>query len=267
MPKARVNGIDLHYRFEGASRGEVIVFVNGLLTDTSSWEQHVPYFEDEYRLLLYDSRGQGESDKPEGPYSVNQHADDLAGLLEELDVPRANFVGLSNGGSALLPLVMDHPDRVKSIVLADAYAYVDKILEAKIDAWLEAARVSSELRFLVATPYVWGNTFLEENQDLFEYFEEEAKKAPQEATVNLIEGAKIFELPGSLDAISSPALVIVGEKDILTPPEYSRHIASRIPEGTLSVIPDAGHASAIERPEEFCERVLSFLKRRFNYGA
>lgn len=261
MPKAHVNGIDLHYQLEGASEGEVIVFVNGLLTDTSSWAQHLPYFEDDYRLLLYDSRGQGKSHKPEGPYSVNQHAEDLAALLEELDIATAHFVGLSNGGSALLPLAVEHPDKVDSLIVADAYASVDTILEAKIDAWLEAARVSSELRFLVATPYVWSNTFLEENPDLFEYFKKEAHKAPQRATINLIEGAKLLELPGKLETISSPALVVVGEEDILTPPEYSRYIASELPRGNLSVIPDAGHASVIEKPEPFCSRVLSFLDK------
>lgn len=260
MPKVHVNGIDLHYEFKGNPEGSTVVFVNGLLTDTNSWAQHVPYFEDEYRLLLFDSRGQGQSEKPEGPYSVNHHAEDLAALLKELDITTANFVGLSNGGTELLPLALNNPELVNSIVLSDAYAYVDTILEAKIDAWLEAARVSPELRFLVATPYVWGNTFLEENQDLFKHFKQAAHEAPQKATEYLIEGAKLFELPGPLEEISSPALIVVGEEDILTPPEYSRYIASRLPNGRLTILDDAGHASAIERAEEFCHRVLDFFE-------
>ncbi|MBS3788158.1 alpha/beta fold hydrolase [Candidatus Bipolaricaulota bacterium] len=260
MAKVKVNGIDLYYEFKGNPEGKVVVFVNGLLTDTNSWAQHVPYFEDEYQILLFDSRGQGKSDKPEGPYSVNQHANDLAELLQKLEISQANFVGLSNGGTALLPLALNHPKLVHSIVLADAYSYVDAILEAKIDAWLEAARVSPELRFLVATPYVWGNTFLEENQELFDQFREAAHEAPQEATENLIEGAKLLELPDSIKKITAPGLIVVGEKDILTPPEYSRYIASRLPNGKLTILEDAGHASAIERAEKFCHRVLDFFE-------
>lgn len=260
MAKVKVNGIDLYYEFKGNPKGKVVVFVNGLLTDTNSWAQHVPYFEGEYQILLFDSRGQGKSEKPEGPYSVNQHAEDLAKLLQKLDISQANFVGLSNGGTELLPLALNHPKLVNSIVLADAYSYVDPILEAKIDAWLEAARVSPELRFLVATPYVWGNTFLEENQELFDQFREAAHEAPQEATEYLIEGAKLLELPDSIKKITSPGLIVVGEKDILTPPEYSRHIASRLPNGKLTILEDAGHASAIEQADEFCHRVQDFFE-------
>lgn len=259
MPKAPVNGIELHYEFKGNPEGETVVFVNGLLTDTESWAQHVPYFEDDYRILLFDSRGQGKSDKPEGPYSVNQHAEDLAALMEKLEVTRANFVGLSNGGTELLPLALKRPGLVNSIVLTDAYSYVDAILEAKIDAWLEAARVSPELRFLVATPYVWGGTFLENNQELFEQFKEAAHQAPQKATENLIEGAKLFELPAPLEKIKAPALIVVGEKDILTPPEYSRCMENRIPNSQLAIIDDAGHASAIESAEVFSNLVLDFF--------
>ncbi|MBS3786768.1 alpha/beta fold hydrolase [Candidatus Bipolaricaulota bacterium] len=259
MAKAHVNGIDLHYELRGDPEAETVVMVNGLLTDTESWAQHVPYFEDDYQVLLFDSRGQGKSDKPEGPYSVNQHAEDLAALLEELCISQGNFLGLSNGGTELLPFALEHPHLVNSLVLADSYAYVDAILEAKIDAWLEAARVSPELRFLVATPYVWGGTFLENNQELFEQFKEAAHEAPQEATENLIEGAKILELPEPIENITAPALIVVGEKDILTPPEYSRYMASRIPDGRLKIIEDAGHASAIERADVFCNQVLDFL--------
>ncbi|MFB6290400.1 MAG: alpha/beta fold hydrolase [Candidatus Bipolaricaulia bacterium] len=260
MSKAHVNGIDLHYEIKGNSEANTVVFVNGLLTDTASWAQHIPYFEDDYRLILFDARGQGQSEKPEGPYSVNQHAEDLAALMDELDITSANFVGLSNGGTELLPLTMEHPDLVNSMVLADAYSYVDAILEAKIHAWLEAARVSPELRFLVATPYVWGGTFLENNQELFEEFKEAAHEAPQKATENLIEGAKLLELPDKLENIHTPALIVVGEKDILTPPEYSRYMESHMPNARLTVIDDAGHASAIERAETFSRRVKEFLE-------
>lgn len=259
MANAHVNGIDLHYEIKGNPEGEDVVFVNGLLTDTESWAQHVPYFEDDYRLFLFDARGQGQSEKPEGPYSVNQHAEDLAALMEELGVSSANFVGLSNGGTELIPLAMEYPELVNSMVLADAYSYVDAILEAKIDAWLEAARVSPELRFLVATPFVWGGAFLENNQELFKEFKEAAEEAPQKATENLIEGAKLLELPDKIENVETPALIIVGEKDILTPPEYSRYMESRMPNATLSVIDDSGHASPIERADTFSLQVKDFL--------
>lgn len=261
MPKVKVDSIQLYYEFKGQKRGDTIVFVNGLLTNTESWSQHIPFFEDDYRILLYDCRGQGRSDKPPGPYLIKQHAKDLAALLNKLEIEKASFIGLSSGGAALLHLALDHPRLVKKLIVADAYSLVDAILKAKIDAWVEAAKISSELRFLVATPYVWSNAFLEENQHLFKVFEEKAKDFPQDTAVNLIEGAKHQEINDRVCDIEAPTLIVVGEEDILTPVRYSREMHKKISGSKLEIIPKAGHASAIERADIFCGLVTEFLER------
>ncbi len=260
MPEAWVNGVRLYYELRGPEEGEPLVFVNGLLTDLNSWAQHVPAFEDKYRILLYDARGQGRSEKPLGPYPIRQHAQDLAALLDLLGIKQANLVGLSNGGAALLHLAIERPDLVKKLVIADGYSHVDAILEAKLEAWLAAARISSELRFLVATPLVWSNRFLEENRGLFNYFKERAARFPREAAVNLIAGAKEQDVSDRLGEIRAPVLIIVGEEDILTPVKHARFMHERIPNSQLYIIPEAGHAAPIEQPEPFNRAVREFLE-------
>jgi 3-oxoadipate enol-lactonase len=260
MPEARVNGVRLYYELRGPEEGEPLVFVNGLLTDTNSWAQHVPAFEDRYRILLYDARGQGRSEKPPGPYPIRLHAQDLAALLDLLQIKQANCVGLSNGGAALLSLAIERPDLVKRLIIADGYSHVDAILEAKLEAWVAAAKISSELRFLVATPYVWSNRFLEENRELFGYFKERAAQFPKEAAVNLIAGAKEQDVSDRLGEIRAPTLIVVGEEDILTPVKHARFMHERIPNSQLYIIPEAGHASPIERPELFNRVVREFLE-------
>lgn len=260
MPEAEVNGVRLYYELRGPEGGEPLVFVNGLLTDTNSWAQHVPAFEDRYRLLLYDARGQGRSERPPGPYPIRLHAQDLAALLDHLKIERANLIGLSNGGAALLTLAIERPDLVKKLVIADGYSHVDVILEAKLEAWLAASKISSELRFLVATPYVWSNRFLEENRELFSYFQEKAAEFPQEAAIDLIAGAKEQNVSTRLGEIEVPTLIVVGKEDILTPVEHAQFMHEKIPDSELYIIPKAGHAAPLERPGLFNSRVREFLE-------
>jgi len=259
MPKATVNGVQLYYELRGPEGGEPLVLVNGLLTDTNSWAQHVPAFEDRYRILLYDARGQGKSEKPPGPYPIGLHAQDLAALLDHLKIEGANLIGLSNGGAALLDLVLERPDLVKRMVIADGYSYVSALLKAELEAWLAAARLSSELRFLVATPYVWSNRFLEENRELFGYFKEKAAQFPKEAAISLIAGAKEQDVSDHLGEIRIPTLIVVGEEDILTPVSQAKFIHERIPRSKLYIVPEAGHAAPLERPDLFNKRVQEFL--------
>ncbi len=260
MSEAEVNGVRLYYELCGPQEGQPLVFVNGLLTDTRSWAQHVPAFENRYRILLYDARGQGRSEKPPGPYPIALHARDLAALLDHLNMGRANLVGLSNGGAALLCLALERPDLAKKLVVADGYSHVDALLEAKLEAWVAAARISSELRFLVATPYVWGNRFLEKNKELFDLFKEKAEEFPQEAAVNLIAGAKEQHTSDRLGEIRAPTLIVVGEEDILTPLKHARFIHERIPGSKLFVIPQGGHAAPLEQPGMFTRAVREFLQ-------
>lgn len=260
MPETRVNGVQLWYELRGPKDGEPLVFVNGLLTDANSWAQQVPAFEDKYKVLLYDARGQGRSEKPPGPYPVRLHAQDLVALLDRLQIKRAHLVGLSNGGAALLHLALERPDLVKKLVIVGGYSHVDPILEAKLEAWLAAARISSELRFLVATPYVWSNRFLERNRELFNYFKKRAAEFPKEAAINLIVGAKEQDITERLGEIRAPTLIVVGEEDILTPVKYARLMQERIPNAQLYIIPEAGHAVPLEQPELFNRVVREFLE-------
>lgn len=261
MPLANVNGVNLYYELSGNERGKTVVFVNGLLADTSSWAQHIPFFEGTYRLVTYDARGQGRSDKPPGPYPIELHARDLTALLDDhLGIPRASFVGLSNGGAALLRLAVERPDLVERLVVADGYSHVDNILEAKLDAWARAAEISSDLRFAVAVPYVWSNKFLGENKELFAAFRDKASVFPKEAALSLIEGAKDHDVSDRLKEVSAPTLIAVGEDDLLTPVRHAEEMHRAISGSRLLVIPNAGHAAPIEQPDLFSRAVIEFLE-------
>src|SRR5690348_16730122 len=117
MPKIQLDDIELYYEWQGNPDGPALVFVNGLLTDTSSWKGHLPFFTDRYHCLVYDCRGQGQSSKPDQVYETRLHAADLAGLVVGLGIERAHVLGLSNGGAAALQFAAAHPERVGGLAV------------------------------------------------------------------------------------------------------------------------------------------------------
>ncbi len=262
MPTALINNLNLFYQWHGNTAGSVVVFVNGLLTDTSSWEAHLAHFTDRYRCLVYDCRGQGRSDKPDQIYETAQHAADLAGLLDALGVARAHLVGLSNGGAACLTFAAAQPERVQSLTVAGAYAAVDTILRAKLFSWIRAMEAGgSPVRFDVALPWVWGGAFLAEKYEALQGFREKGVNLPQAPARNLIAGALVHDCRAGLPTITAPTLVIVGEDDVLTPPKLAREIAAGVPHGELQIMPECGHAAALEDVAGFCDRVEGFIRR------
>ena len=256
---ARVRGIDIYYEVKGEGE-KWLIFLNGLLADTTSWSQITHRFIQHYKVLLYDCRGQGRSQKPEGIYYLEEHEKDLVALMDFLGIEKASLIGLSSGGAVSLRVACHFPERVEKVVAAGAYGYVDEILWFKLDAWAEAARISSALRFKVALPLVWGRWFLKENKETLEIFREKAEAFPKEAAWSLIEGAKYQDIMDELESIQAPVLLLVGEEDILTPVRYSVDMGKRLKKAEVELIKKAGHACSIERPEEFSSKVLVFLR-------
>ncbi|PRP96594.1 putative non-heme bromoperoxidase BpoC [Enhygromyxa salina] len=266
MPHARVGEVSLHYERAGSwgrdPHAPVVVFVNGLLTELGSWAAHLPHFA-HYRCLMWDCRGQGLSDKPAvSEYTVADHARDLAGLLDLLELrdPVA-LVGLSNGAATALSFAAAQPERVRALVVSGAYARVDRALELKLRSWIQAMHAGGGgLRFDVATPWVFGPQFLAENWASLALFRERAMSLDLGAAQRLIAGALLHHLDDAqLGRIRAATLVNVGEDDVLTPPSMARTLAAAIPGARLELLAEAGHAGALERVEAFCDQALGFL--------
>jgi len=261
MSFSTVNDIRLFYELHGPADGFPVVFINGLTADTSSWLFQVPAFAGQWRVLLYDCRGQGRSDKPSGPYPTMQHVQDLLGLLDALGLERAHIVGLSNGGAVAMNFAADHPERVAHLVLSDTFAHGDALMESKLASWLAAVEAGGALlRFDVATPWVWGRDFLAGQADILAQMRAKASQANQDAVCALIQGIQGYDITSRLPDIQSPTLVLVGEEDVLTPPWYARELAQEIRDARLVIVPEAGHALPIEQPMVFNALVLSFLQ-------
>jgi pimeloyl-ACP methyl ester carboxylesterase len=140
MGKVKIDSIELYYEEHGS--GDPLLLIMGLAADSVAWMFQIPAFAERYRTIVFDNRGVGRSDKPPGPYSIHQMANDTAGLLDALGIERAHVVGVSMGGMIAQELALNHPQRVRGLVLACTYPEPDADVERQREFSLKQFRGS-----------------------------------------------------------------------------------------------------------------------------
>jgi 3-oxoadipate enol-lactonase len=259
MPRLSVNSIDLNYELEG--NGSVVVFINGLTMDVNGWYFQVQEFSKRHRVLRYDCRGQGKSDKPDMEYSQPMHAEDLKKLMDKLAIQKAHVVGLSNGGMIAQHFALNFPEKVGALVLVDTCSYIDTLLDSIITLWIKATQIGgSDFRYDVSIPFIFSEGFIKQNKEILAQMKKISLEInPANAVINLAQGSLKHNTNDRLSEIKAPTLIIVGEEDILIPMKYSILLNERIKGSRLSIIKGSGHAPSIEKPEAFNRIVLDFL--------
>ena len=263
MPRIEANGIQIYYELHGPAEAEVLVLSNGILMSTASWAYQTPVLSRDVRLLLYDCRGMWQSDHPPGPYSMAQHADDLAALLDGLGINQAHIGGTSYGAEVGMVFALMYPERTRSLIITSAVSQIDPILEGLIGGWIAAARAKDpDLFFQVVYPLTFSEPWIAANQALLDQARERYKTIDFEAMLSLLLSFSELDITAELGQISAPTLVAVGELDMLKPRRYSQIIAQEIPEAELALIPGAGHAALWEQAELFNSLILGFLTKQ-----
>ncbi|CAM2069831.1 Alpha/beta fold hydrolase [Sulfidibacter corallicola] len=253
----------LPYRIEGNPRGPALVLLNGLFADYTSWDGAMAHLED-YHVLRYDGRGQGDAPKPPGPYGPEVLVADLKDLLDALDWPPTALLGISNGGRLALAFAAAYPERVRAVVAVGCYAAPTRLLRLKLSSWLAAHRVGGpEHRFDVAAPWIWSEAALSLGADLVQMYRSRAALLDPTAVEGLIEGAMCGDV--DLTAIQAPTLLAAGEDDLLTPPAEHRDLAAMLAHGQFATLPGA-HAGLLERPDLVREHILPFLRAQGTIG-
>ena len=262
MPKVKANAIELYYELHGPQEAEVLVLSNGVLMSTASWAFQTPVLSKHYRLLLYDCRGMWQSDHPPGPYSMEMHADDLAALLDVLDIERAHIGGTSYGAEVSLAFALEYPERARSLIVTSAVSQIDPLLNGLAGTWVHAAEARDPAALFQAVyPLTFSEDWMRANQETLDLARERYEALDFEAFVHLMASFLALDLTDRLHEIQAPALVVVGEKDILKPRKYAEIIAGEIPNAEFALIPHAGHAAMWERPGLFNSLILGFVTK------
>lgn len=263
MSEIHVNGVMLYYEIHGGNEAPVLVLNNGVIMNaSSSWVFQTQALARRYRVLQYDCRGQGNSDHPEGPYSMELHADDLAALLEALEIENAHIVGISYGGEVAQAFVLKYPTKVRSLILIDTVSEVGQELRLVIEGWIDALRTGDALAFFNATvPWNFTQRFIADNPALFEDAKKRYALLDFPAVIRLCECFLEVNFTPRLGEIAAPTCVMVGERDILKGPAYAEILCKGIPHSELHILKGAGHATCWESPQEFNTIILGFLAK------
>ncbi len=260
MPKVMVDDVNLYYELHGPENADVIVLSNGIFMSTASWGFQVAELKKHFRVLTYDCRGMWKSDHPAGPYSMEMHADDLAGLLKALSIEKAHIAGISYGGEVSMTFALKYPQMVRSLIVSSSVSQIDPLLMAIGQSWAVAMESHDPgTLYDVTLPYNFSERYIKANAELLAASRARYGDMDFDSVSELMKAFVRLELTGELAKIKSPALVMVGENDILKSRNYSEIIASQIPGAELAVIPHAGHAVCLEQPGIFNDLLLGFV--------
>jgi 3-oxoadipate enol-lactonase len=263
MPFVHANGVRLYYEIHGPADRPVLVLNNGILMNAAgSWLPQTAAFSRHWRVLQYDCRGQGLSDHPAAPYSMDMHADDLAALLSALAVERAHVLGISYGGEVAQAFALRYPARVRSLILADTVSEVGPALRLTLEGWKTAARAGdADLLYQVTAPWNFSPAFFVRAETVLRAARERYAMLDLPAVERLCEAFLGVDFTPRLRQIAAPACIIVGERDLLKGPDYAAILHASIPASELHVLPGAGRAASWEAPDGFNRVVLEFLAR------
>lgn len=268
MPKITTDGFTMHYEVHGSgeSRGAPVLCIMGITAPGSVWNDHVAAWSGTFRCITPDNRGVGESDKPEGAYTTAMMADDHARLLDALGVERAHVVGCSMGSTIAQQLALRHPDKVKSLVLMCPWARCDRQAVSifrhmrHCKERLTPAEFMEWIQLLIFHKRSWDDpatheSMLQARRDA----EENPNPQPLHGLIGQAEACTGHDVFADLGRVKAPALVIGGEDDIFTPRWMAEEVHAALPESTLHLYPESGHAFHWENLADFNRRVEDFL--------
>lgn len=238
----------LHHVIEGPADGPPLVLLCSLGSTVDMWAPQRRDLADEYRLITMDTRGHGGSPVPDGPYRVEDLARDVLETLDDLDVPRASFAGVSLGGAIAQWIGLHAPERADTLALLCTSARF-----GDPDPWLErAATVRDGGTQAVADAVVgrwFTDAYAEAEPDTVRRMRDLIASTPAEGYAGCCEAIGAWDVVDDLGGITAPTLVVSGVDDPATPPEHQQVLADGIPSARLEAVTDAAHLASFQRAE------------------
>lgn len=260
MPYAASQDASIFWEEEGA--GEPVLLIMGLGYPAAMWFRVVPYLSDGYRTIRFDNRGVGSTGVPPGPYRIETMADDAAAVLDAAGVDAAHVVGASLGGVIAQELVLRHPGRVRSLVLACTHCAGPEAVPPSPEALAmltDRASMTPRAAAEAALPFVYAAGTPRQRID-----EDVAvrMRQPTEPSgyANQLQAAVSFGGTwGRLPSVGVPTLVVHGATDGLVPPENARILSERIPGARLEIVPAASHIFMTDQTDLTGNGLRAFL--------
>jgi len=272
---ADVNGIKISY--EMAGEGEPLILVHGFGAKKESWIATFPVLSKHFKVIRFDNRGAGNSDRPKGNYTMEVFADDIKGLMDFLGLKKVNIAGWSLGGMIVQNFVLKYPDKVNKMILINSnYGFPDeggptvyknmRLEEQKskqvdhVKAWWDGTRTGYHIKFrkqMEANPSKkWYDLWSAE-----EMIAESIINPPTADDIEVQAAAlKTHDTFDRLKTIQNRSLILTASHDRLTPRSTMEEIHNQLPNSKFIVIDKAGHSSPLEKAPEVNQAIIDFLK-------
>jgi 3-oxoadipate enol-lactonase len=262
MERARINGIEVAYDLRGS--GVPIVMIHGAQGDQTMFAGLASAFAGDFRILTFDQRGSGLSEKPDMDYSIAMLADDTAALMDHVGISTAHAIGVSMGGAIAQELALRHPHKVRALVLGcttPGGPEAIRIGGTALDAAYSTKPMTAEERGRALAEAVFTKDYLAQHPEVVSAMIAARRDRPIDprALAHRMTAMFTHNTYDRLRQIRCPTLVITGKDDALISWENSRMLADRIAGAELIVLEPAGHCFWLERPEEARAAISRFL--------
>jgi 3-oxoadipate enol-lactonase len=257
-----INNLFVSYTDEGQEGSSVIIFIHGFPFNKSMWNLQVAPLKDNYRLIMYDIRGHGNSSAGNEVFSIDLFANDLIGLMDALKIDKAILCGLSMGGYIALNAMGKYQERFDGLVLSDTQCIADtsEVKEKRMRA-IESIKYAGVKKYAEESikNFFSPESFLTKGKEIADVKEMIVKTSEQSLCSTLLALSVRKETCHILPEIKVPVLIMVGNEDKITPPATARFMHEKIEGSFLKIIDHAGHLSNLENPGEFNVQLKKFV--------
>lgn len=265
MPKVKVNDITMNYDQQGT--GEPLILIPFLAADYACYAFQVAEYAKHFTCISVDPRGAGETDKPEGVYSTELFADDVAAFIQALGIDRAHITGLSLGAATGMWLAAKYPHRVKSLSLHSGWAKTDPFLKTVVEGWQVMAKglgSVTEMVILGIFPWCFTPELYAAKPDYIQALSEFVRGRPvQPLDAFLRQSSAVIahDAEAQIGKIKTPTQITFGRYDLVTSTRFADSLMNNIQGAELIVFEGCAHAPIYEKVDEFNQRTLEFLQR------
>lgn len=251
MPTARNDDVELHWESTGS--GPPVLLIMGLGMTSLGWWRTVPVLAERLRVIAFDNRGVGGSDRPEGPYSLADMTADCVAVLDAAEAESAHVYGISLGGMIAQQLALTHLDRVDRLVLGATTPGGDRAVpidDEAMDFFGRRGEMTAEEAVWASVPYNYsGRTRREGGQAIADDVERRLRIPIEQAPYRAQLAASMsHDVSARLGDIAAPTLVVHGQEDRMVPPGNGEVLAAAIPGARLDSWPDAAHLYPTDEP-------------------
>jgi len=265
MPKVKANDININYEQQG--NGDPLILIPYLAADNACYAFQVADYAKHFTCISLDLRGTGETDKPEGDYSTEVLADDVAAFMGAVGIEKAHISGLSLGAAAGMWLAAKYPDKVKSLSLHSAWTKTDPYLRVVVEGWQVTAKaLGSVPELIIKSIFPWCLTpeLYASKPDYIQALSDFVRSRPAQPTAAFLQQSNAViahDVEAQLDRIKAPTQITFGQRDLLTSRRFADAMKG-IRDSEVLIFEGCTHAPIYENVEEFNQKTLAFLQRQ-----